>query len=335
MRKRIESGRRRAGPHPEVLFGTLLIILAPAGVLSAHDFWLAVDPFIVAPGGWAIVAASVGERFPVSTSATAADRIDQIIWISPTGERVVDRAWQPRPERERLVFDLHAPSAQGTGVLVLTVKPHLITLKPQDFTSYVTAEGLEAVVAERARRGESAKPGRERYARYAKALVRIGSATASSPTMSAAANASETRSAATQSSSTISAATREVGDMLALELVPERDPYTVHIGDRLPLRVLFRGKPLSGALVSGVYASSVGRPDEFPVSARTDAQGRVTISLAFPGPWLIRMVHMVRLDGAPDADWESFWGSLTFDLPAAARTDPRPQLGPMVHPEAP
>jgi len=34
--------------------------------------------------------------------------------------------------------------------------------------------------------------------------------------------------------------------------------------------------------------------------------------------WLVKAVHMIPLPKDGDADWESFWASLTFELPAQA-----------------
>ena len=36
---------------------------------------------------------------------------------------------------------------------------------------------------------------------------------------------------------------------------------------------------------------------------------------AVDGVWLVKAVHMVPLPKGQDADWESFWASLTFELP--------------------
>lgn len=77
-------------------------------------------------------------------------------------------------------------------------------------------------------------------------------------------------------------------------------------------RLLFEGKPLAGVLVT---ASRRGSADE-PLEARTDAGGRVTFLLQ-EGAWLIAAVHMIEALRGVDADWESFWASLTFELDPA------------------
>ncbi len=45
--------------------------------------------------------------------------------------------------------------------------------------------------------------------------------------------------------------------------------------------------------------------------------GRVQLRLSQPGPWLIKAVHMIPATGAADRQWDSFWASLTCEVPEA------------------
>jgi uncharacterized GH25 family protein len=47
---------------------------------------------------------------------------------------------------------------------------------------------------------------------------------------------------------------------------------------------------------------------------RSDAKGRVTFKLPKRGVWLIKSVQMIPAPPASNADWESLWASLTFEL---------------------
>jgi uncharacterized GH25 family protein len=47
----------------------------------------------------------------------------------------------------------------------------------------------------------------------------------------------------------------------------------------------------------------------------TDKDGRVVFRLNKPGIWLITSVHMMPRPLLSRGDWESFWASLTFELP--------------------
>jgi len=129
------------------------------------------------------------------------------------------------------------------------------------------------------------KPGREVFSRCAKSLLAVGGL--GGPAL-----------------------TRPVG--LTLELTPETDPYTLGPGASLSVRLLYEGKPLAGALVMALDATDAKTPQKI----RSDKDGRATFTLPRSGAWLIKAVHMIP--GARDtgADWESFWASLTFAIPA-------------------
>ena len=177
------------------------------------------------------------------------------------------------------------PAAAGAYWIVYDNLPRPIELAAEPFEAYLAEEGLEAVSAARREHGESERAGRELYSRCAKALVVAGDGPAPP---------------------------RELG--LELELVLDAEPAGLASG-RLPLRLLFRGAPLAGALV-------VARPRAAPtaeLAARTDAAGAVRFELPVGGVWLVKAVHMVAAPAAPadhaDADWESFWASLTLELP--------------------
>lgn len=97
---------------------------------------------------------------------------------------------------------------------------------------------------------------------------------------------------------------------LPLELVAERNPYAGRAGESLPLRLTYEGRPLASALV--VALNSL-RPFE-KRAARTDSSGRVQLRLVPGGLWLVKAVHMMAAPAnADDAQWLSYWASLTFE----------------------
>ena len=98
-----------------------------------------------------------------------------------------------------------------------------------------------------------------------------------------------------------------------LELVAERNPYALATGQELPVRLTNQNRPLAGALVVAINRQN---PSE-KLSARTDADGRVRFRLPRGGMWLVKAVHMVAAPAGADADWVSFWASLTFEMRGA------------------
>ena len=170
------------------------------------------------------------------------------------------------------------PEHDGPLVVAYQSLPSYVEIDPDTFEAYLAAEGLDAPRRARATAGTQGTRGRERFSRCAKTLLSVGGRTGS-------------------------AATRPVG--LALEIVPESDA-----GGTMTFRVLDHGKPLRGVLVKARDRESARRPLE----GRTDADGRVKLTLPRSGSWMINAVHMVPVRDDPRADWESFWASLTFEL---------------------
>jgi uncharacterized GH25 family protein len=50
------------------------------------------------------------------------------------------------------------------------------------------------------------------------------------------------------------------------------------------------------------------------LAARTDNDGRVRFQLRRGGMWLVKAVHMVPAPAGANAEWASFWASLTFEM---------------------
>ncbi len=75
------------------------------------------------------------------------------------------------------------------------------------------------------------------------------------------------------------------------------------------MRLTYEDRPLAGALI---VAFNRKNPAE-KVTARTDKDGRVQLRLRGDGLWLIKGVHMIP-SATPDADWLSYWASLTLQV---------------------
>ncbi|MGH9465263.1 MAG: DUF4198 domain-containing protein, partial [Thermoanaerobaculia bacterium] len=176
----------------------------------------------------------------------------------------------------------------GPGTVLVGYRSRRSPLElPADrFEVYLAQEGLEWISALRAAHGESAAPSREVFSRCAKSLLAGGGAGGDG-------------------------FERRLG--WPLEIVPEADPASLAAAAELPLTLLYLGEPLAGALVRARARADPLRA----LTARTDGAGRVTLRLSEPGPWLVTAVWAVEAPAGVDADWESFWASLTFELPAA------------------
>ena len=175
----------------------------------------------------------------------------------------------------------------GSTIVGYASKPSVITLPGAKFTEYLKEEGLERIIALRAQRGETDAEAREAFSRCAKTLLSAGVAQG--------------------------AGDRALG--FTLELIAEKNPYALQPGQTLPVRLLYEDQPIEGVLVVAINKKNPADK----VSARSGRDGRVQLALAQPGMWLVKAVHMVETDGG-DAQWSSYWASLTFRLPERRRS---------------
>jgi len=262
----------RAAARPVALAAALLL---GAGDLHAHDFWIEPSTFHPPPGSTVAVGLRVGQNF-------VGDPVPRI--GSSIAQFVVRQAGTEEPVNGLQNIDpagwLRA-DGQSTAVIVYCSTGSFVELPAEKFEDYLRQEGLERIIESRARRGQSDRPGRERFYRYAKALLG-----GEQPSV---------------------AVTQPLG--LAYEIIPDNDP-TGRL-DRFGGRVLYEGKPLPDALV-------VAMPQADPsarLTMRSNAQGTFSFELPRGGVWLVKSVHMVKASFFSDADWDSLWASLTFETP--------------------
>jgi uncharacterized GH25 family protein len=263
------------------LCGLLLwLLMAPA--LLAHNFWIEASTFTPAPGQRLSVRLRVGQELQGDPVPRDPSLMKRFVAVGPAGETPVPGV----PNTEPAGFA--AFQVPGLYTIVYDSTRFPVALDAVKFETYLKEEGLDTITAARARQGKSATAAREVFSRCAKALLAVGTGT---------------------EGATGAGFDRVFGQRL--ELVAEKNPYTLQGGGNLPVRLTYEGKPLAGALVMALQR---GRPDK--IEARTDARGRVTLKLDRSGFWLIKAVHMIPAPADAGADWESFWASLTFALPS-------------------
>jgi uncharacterized GH25 family protein len=255
----------------------LAFALAASVSLGAHDFWIEPTGFIADLGRVVGVKLRVGEEFRGDPVPRSEAMIGDFVVVDAGGRRqVVGRDGSDPAGLLRV-------TSPGLMVIGYRSRPSPVTLPADKFTQYLKEEGLESVIAARARSETSQREGREIFSRAAKSLVRSGPMTPGS-------------------------GDRTLG--FPIELVAERNPYQLRQGDTLPVRLTFKNAPLAGSLVIAYNQRSPYRK----LRVRSDRDGRATFTIDEPGAWLVKAVHMVPAPAGSNADWESFWASLTFEM---------------------
>jgi uncharacterized GH25 family protein len=261
------------------------VCLAVLGVApaAAHDLWL-VPGETAATGKPVVVRAHVGMDFPNSELAPDPAAFKRLL-VRPDGKDGTLRAAGKDGNSGLLEF---VPESAGLYVVAVETQPRLITLAADRFNEYLVADGMPHIYRLRAKEKTLDQPGKERYSKYVKALVRVGEGGGGDPG-------------------------RVVG--MALEIVPLRDPFTMKIGATLPVRVLYHGKPLAEANVGWQHP---GDGETARGYVRTDDKGEALVPVARPGLMTVRLTHMTRPKAA-EYEWESFWSTLTFRVPGPAK----------------
>lgn len=254
-----------------------LLALFAASPSFAHDFWIEPSTFRPARGENVTATLVVGQNFTGDAVPRSSQLIESFTIRDSSGERSISGF-----ENQNPAGYLRAENV-GIAIIGYRSKPSPLELPAAKFEEFLKMEGLEKISSLRAAHGESQKADRERFFRYAKSVIQAGSASATVPAKSY---------------------SQRFG--YRYELIPETNPMT---SSPLRLRALFEGKPLPGALVSAIFRDD----PSIHTSARTDAQGRVALSLPRNGVWLVKSVQMVAAPAGTNADWESLWASLTFE----------------------
>ena len=283
----------------------LALIFCLSGALSAqaHEFWINPAPNPLQVGETARLTLEVGEFFRGTTLPFVGPQTVALRQYSTAGVRDLAPFLALRATLPTLAI---AMPAAGTQVVIFDSQPNFISLSADTFHAYLHDEGLDFIKAQRIAAGTATQPGRERYRRYVKTLVRVDAA----PQPDSAA-----QTAVASKDMTYAAVTGQ-----RLELVPTSDPLTMAPGDALGVRVLFDGAPLAGALLKAWNKGDSGSGKQREgqtviVRATTSADGQVSVNLPYAGPWMLSVVHMVPAVGVKDIDWDSLWGNLSFSVP--------------------
>lgn len=254
----------------------LCLVLTMIENLAAHYTFIMPDKFRITPGDTVKIGFHAADGFPESTQA-AKRLTDEFIHVS--GKLTAIRSTE---EEKRLAGSVRV-AGDGHVIAAAINAATVGTMSARSFTRYLEEENLHHIVEARNAGGEAEKPARERYTMYAKSILLAGAPDENYK--------------------------QAIGH--TIEIVPERDPYALKAGESLPVRVLLRGKPAGSLEVMAASTGSFG-PKSRSIG-KTGPDGRILVPVTV-GAWRLHTIHMERATD-PDADWESFWATLTFEVP--------------------
>ena len=279
----MRAAGRMKWPRLAVLLLALLSLEA-----HAHDTFLKFEDYFLSPASEATVLLING-TFTTSENNVALERFQDARITGPgdVHHQPKDDQWQLTDTLNELTFMTGTP---GTYLIGASIKPRVYEQTAEAFNGYLEHDGVLDTLEARRSSGELDQPVAEKYAKHVKALFQVGDQR-----------------------------TDNFDDVYGypVEIVPKVNPYTLSVGETLPVLVLSDGQPLGDQLVYASHADfktvdESGQPME-AISTRTDAWGLAHINLSSKGRWYVRLIHMVR-SGEVGLDYESNWATLTFEV---------------------
>jgi uncharacterized GH25 family protein len=242
---------------------TSVAFLIAASTAFAHDLFLRLDTYFLAPNSKAIVRLMNG-TFQSSEGAVARDRVRDLTLISPGANGPVTSSISWRAEENTTIMEFPT-GEEGTYLIGLSTRPREITLEAAQFNDYLDHDGIPDTLAMRRKNNELGKDVRERYSKHVRAIFQVGNK--------------------------LSDDYKKVLDY-PVEIIPQQNPYSLKAGQTIAVLCLLEGKPIANQFVMAGWESGDGKLHS--LNARSDAKGFARIKLS-SGKWFIKFIHMTPL----------------------------------------
>ena len=259
---------------------TIIFVLIFTG-LFAHEFWLMPSKFRLEKNETIDLRLYVGEDF---TGEIWANRIKRLLNLKIHSKSKVSDLTNQAILSDSLPIPIKF-STEGTHLLSMASKNSFIALEADKFNDYLIEDGIENIYELRKKNGQLNNPSREFYSRCAKSLVQVGNKTDDS-------------------------FKKNTG--MPLEIIALKNPYLLKVGGQMQVKVLYKNQPLPNKMILAWHKTSTQKTTHQKL--RTDKNGVLSLVLDKKGYWMISTVHMIELKNNPEADYQSYWGNLTFEI---------------------
>jgi uncharacterized GH25 family protein len=259
----------------------LLTLFLSSSLLQAEgqEFWMQPERFLIAAGEKLAVSFKKGENFMDEPWLITKAQIENLtMHHSAKSNNLMDSIADG--EKNNL---MHLIKATGTYVLTLQSHNMLAELPADQFNEYLKSYGLDESLDQRTRSNTLSSPARDHYAVQSKLMFQVGD------------NRDDTYK-------------KEIG--FQAEIIPDRNPYALKVGDQIRFKILFDGKP-----VFGVRAKVWNRFDNRTTiqNIYTEKDGTFEARISNPGPWMVTVVRMMP-SKETRSDWQSYRSSLIFGI---------------------
>ena len=266
------------------LRNTMPIVLAliVIGTATGHDLFLKLDTYFL-PANSKVTVRVLNGTFKASEALLGRERLVDVTVLGPELRKsgIESVSWRDESQTTLMEFETDAP---GTYVVAVSTKFRENSLKAEQFNDYLQHEGIPDVLAVRRKQGEMGKDVRYRYSKHVRALFQVGDK-----------RTDEYKSALNY----------------PVEIIPQKNPYALKLGQTLPVLCTLEGKPLSNQYVIAGWEDRDGKLHQ--VKARTDRNGIASFRLGSAGKWFVKFIHMQPIKET-GLNYESKWATLTFEM---------------------
>jgi len=260
-------------------FFSCVILIVVSAFCQAHEFWLQPRKFLYTIGEEMKVDFKAGENFEGEPWDFKKHGIEKLMLHHQL--KSTDLRMMVKPEaKDKLSVKLNE---EGNYLLVMQSKNDFLELDAEKFNTHLKEDGLEDTYEQRKKSNTLDQPSREFYARFVKLLVQVGS----------------------KQDDTY----KKVAG-LRIEIIPDKNPYSLKSGDYLQCMIIYEGKPSPHQLVK--VWNKINRTT-FEQDIYTEKDGTIKFPISAPGIWMVSTVKMIPSEKA-GADWQSMWGSLVFGI---------------------
>lgn len=260
-----------------------LILISCFILLSSHELFLKSDSYFLNTNEESELSLFNG-TFDQSENTITRDRIINAKIIGPEYNFVPNE--EDYYDNDNITYLKFRAGTEGTYVAGVSILPKIIVLSAEDFNEYLQHEELIDVLNNRKKKEITNLSAREKYSKHVKAIFQVSGKR-----------------------------TNHFDTVLGypIEFIPINNPYTLGKGDKLSLRLLKEGKPLTNQMVHYSSRSNAESHSTVEKSTRTDENGTLTIELDQVGIWYVATINMAEAE-EENIDYISNWATLTFEL---------------------
>ncbi len=251
----------------------VIVLLLSVSPLSAHNLWLGLDHYDQKVGGTAKVFLYLAHSLPFADLARP-ENMKDFFYLEPSGGKADFELKKYDPESFFNEVGVDLNmSKEGTYLAVAAMEPVFVSMTPEGRKRKSKKELSDAISC-------------RHVEFFAKAIFHAGKPGGS-------------------------AYKSVLGH--SLEMIPQKDPCMLTSGDCLPVKVMFKGKPLADEVVFATYVGFSTR-EEYPFAARTDADGIVNIRIVHPGIWWVKIPLKKIREDKSECDVDQYATILTFEV---------------------